>query len=59
MQRANKNGTKKANWSLMKSRENLKMPQGKWKWEYNFPKYTGCGKSSSREVHSHIGLPQA
>ena len=36
-----------------------KIPQDKWKWNYNSPKLMGCSKSSSkREVYSNTILPQ-
>ena len=51
----------KKQWSMkkpMRKSENI-LRQGKWKWEHNTQKYTGCTKSSSeREVNSDTGLNQ-
>ena len=50
------NKTPMSQWG--NQRGNKKIPQNKWKWKYNFPKYMGCSKSSSERVYIDIWLPQ-
>ena len=42
-----------------RSQRNQNISGDKWKWKHNYPKSTGCNKSSfKREVYSNTSLPQ-